>query len=431
MYPAHPAKAAANISEYQLFIDAHIERWKGLFQELIRIPSYFEGEHEIGKRVAQHIESLGVEVNEVSHIAETLKELPTAQYPISERAERCSLVARLRGSGGGRSLVINTHLDVVPEGDPSTWTYPPFSGHIDYERNIIYGRGAMDDKAGVTASLAILETLSQARTRLPGDVVFHYVLEDEITGNGTLLCLEAGFGGDAALIMDGTRMDKAINQHAGQLQFEITVKGKPASVSVSHMGINAAEMMARLVIHLRESIFALNEQRLPPWTKFPSPYQLVVQKIESRGVQLTVPELAIAQCYVTFPPQHTLATMRGLLQEQVRIFSTTHNLPIEPRLDWNGFATEPVQSDTQQLEQVLQDSATRLGMPPIDIGPSTGTSDMRHFSQVGIPCVLYGPGNGYNPHRPDEHYYLEDLPRIILFYVDFVHAWCGPNLSKG
>lgn len=419
------AEATGVTDSYRPFIEANLERWQVLFQELIRIPSYFEGEHEIVQKVAQHIESLGVEVKRVTHVAETLRELPTAQYPISERAERCSLVARLPGSGGGRSLVINTHLDVVPEGDPSAWTHPPFSGHIDRERNIIYGRGAMDDKAGLTASLAILETLSKQSTRLPGDVLFQFVLEDEITGNGSLLCLEAGFGGDAALIMDGTRMDKAIRSHAGQLQFEITVKGKPASVSVSHMGTNAAEMMARLVIHLREAVFALNEGRVSPWTKFPSPYQLVIQKIESQGAQLTVPEHALAQCYVTFPPPHSLGTMRGFLQEQARLFAASHQLPFEPQLDWKGFATEPIESDTEQLERVLQGSATRLGMSPIDVGPSTGTSDMRHFSEAGIPCLLYGPGNGYNPHRPDEHYYLDDLPRIILFYLTFARMWCG------
>jgi acetylornithine deacetylase len=331
----------------------------------------------------------------------------------------------MAGAGGGRSLIINTHLDIVPEGDPSDWTYPPFSGHIDRERNIIYGRGAMDDKAGLTASLAVLETLCKSERPLSGDVLFQYVLEDEITGNGSLLCLEAGFGGDAALIMDGTRTDKAINEHAGQLQFEITVKGKPASVSVSHMGTNAAEMMARLVIHLREAVFALNAARLPPWTRFPSPYQLVIQKIESQGAQLTVPELALAQCYVTFPPQFSLATMRRFLEQQAGEFVALSGASIEPRLSWNGFATEPVRSDTSQMEQALQESAARLGMAAIDVGPSTGTSDMRHFSLAGIPCMLYGPGNGYNPHRPDEHYYLDDLPRIILFYLAFAHSWCG------
>ncbi len=186
-----------------------------------------------------------------------------------------------------------------------------------------------------------------------------------------------------------------------------------------------------MVIDLREAIFALNDQRMPPWNKFPSPYQLVVQKIESQGAQLTVPELAVAQCYVTFPPQYTLATMRRFLEHRAKLFAATNSLSIAPQLHWNAFGTEPVESDTEQLERVLQDSAARLGMTPIEIGPSTGTSDMRHFASAGIPCLLYGPGNGYNPHRPDEHYYLEDLPRIILFYLDFIHAWCGPELSEG
>ncbi|HEV2915729.1 MAG TPA: M20/M25/M40 family metallo-hydrolase [Pyrinomonadaceae bacterium] len=419
------AEAAAILDGYRAFINANLERWELLFQELIRIPSLFEAEHELVERVARQIESLGLKAEKVTHRAEALSELPTAQYPISELPERHSLVARLRGDGSGaRSLIINTHMDIVPEGDPAAWTHPPFSGHIDRERNIIYGRGAMDDKAGVTASLAIMETLCKADVRLPGDVIFQYVLEDEITGNGSLLCLEAGFGGDGALIMDGTRTDKAINEHAGQLQFEIVLKGKPASVSVSHMGTNAAEWMARLVIQLREAVFALNAGRVEPWTRFPSPYQFVLQKIQSEGAQLTVPELSVAQCYVTFPPQFSLASMRRFLEQQAEAFAASSATSIEPRLVWNGFATEPVRSSTAQLEQSLQESAARLGMAAIDVGPSTGTSDMRHFSLAGIPCMLYGPGNGYNPHRPDEHYYLDDLPRIILFYLAFAHSWC-------
>jgi acetylornithine deacetylase len=419
------AKAKHAVTDgYRRTIDANLERWQRLFQELIQLPSHFEDEHGIVERVVAHIESLGVELHRVPHVVNQLKDLPTAQYPLSNEPGRCSLVARVPGKGNGRSLVINTHLDIVPAGDPTSWSHPPFSGHIDKETNIIYGRGAMDDKAGVTASLAVMETLAKSDQPLAGDVIFQYVLEDEITGNGSLLCLEAGFAGDGALIMDGTRMDKAINQHAGQLQFEITVKGKPASVSVSHLGVNAAEMMARLLISLREKIFSLNTERLPPWTRFPSPYQLIIQKIESEGAQLTVPEFARARCYVTFP-QHSLEMTQQLLKEEVELFAAKYELPIPPEIDWNGFATEPVASDTAELEQVMQLTAAALGLPAIDVGPSTGTSDMRHFSAAGIPCMLYGPGNGYNPHRPDEHYYLDDLPRIILFYLRFAFTWCG------
>ena len=420
------AKATPAVTDvYRGSIDANLERWRRLFQELIQLPSHFEGEQQIVEKVAAYIDALGVELHRVAHVTDTLRELPAAQHPLSDKAGRSSLVARLPGKGGGRSLVINTHLDIVPAGDPSSWTFPPFSGHIDTENNVIYGRGAMDDKAGVTASLAILETLSGSEHALSGDVIFQYVLEDEITGNGSLLCLEAGFGADAALIMDGTRMDKAINQHAGQLQFEVELKGKPASVSVSHMGVNAAEMIARLLIDLRDHVFSLNGQRVAPWTKFPSPYQLIIQRIESEGAQLTVPESATARCYVTFPPTHSLATMRQFITEHIELFAQAHDLSVLPQVKWNGFATEPVQADTHELEAALKETADGLGLEAIEVGPSTGTSDMRHFAAAGIPCLLYGPGNGHNPHRPDEHYYLDDLPRIILFYLSFANAWCG------
>ena len=63
-------------------------------------------------------------------------------------------------------------------------------------------------------------------------------------------------------------------------------------------------------------------------------------------------------------------------------------------------------------------------MEPIEVGPSTGLSDMRHFAALGTPCLLYGPGTGYNPHRPDERYHLTDLPRMDPFYVALARRWC-------
>ena len=418
---------AANdmLDQCRTFVAANIERWKTTFRELIQIPSPFEAEHEIVEFVARYVQSLGVPVHKVEHDPGKLSSLSAAQPPISQVPERYSLAVRIPGTGRGRSLAINTHLDIVPEGNAAAWKYPPFAGHIDEAENVIYGRGAMDDKAGVTISLAVLETLVHLSPSLAGDAIFHYVLEDEITGNGTLLCIEAGYGADAAMIMDGTRPDKAINQHAGNMQFELKLQGKPASVSVSHMGVNAAEMMARLLVHLRDAVFALNAERRDPWTRFPSPYQLVIQKLHSDGEQLTVPELARAQCYMTFPPPFTLSTTREFLQAQAEIFARANSLTEPPEFAWVGYAVEPVASDTPQIQQVMQRSATRLNLAPIDIGPSTGTSDMRHFLAAGGQCLLYGPGSGFNPHRPDEHYYLDDLSRMILFYLDVTYEWCG------
>jgi acetylornithine deacetylase/succinyl-diaminopimelate desuccinylase-like protein len=83
-------------------------------------------------------------------------------------------------------------------------TEPGPPGHVDAETNTIFGRGAMDDKAGVAICLGLMRVIVEQRLQFDGDLVFQFVLEDEITGNGSLACLEAGHVGDAAVILDGT-----------------------------------------------------------------------------------------------------------------------------------------------------------------------------------------------------------------------------------
>ena len=70
----------------------------------------------------------------------------------------------------------------------------------------------------------------------------------------------------------------------------------------------------------------------------------------------------------------------------------------------------------------LQETAKRLGLKSIGVGPSTGTSDMRQFTAAGTPYVFYSPCNGYNPHCSGEHYLLDDLPRIFLFYLTLAES---------
>lgn len=410
------------------FLADHAERWQELLRDLIRMRSVFEHEHAVVDRVAGCIEALGLPVDRIAHGRDRLAHLLGAQPPFSDIEGRCSLATRVRGRGGGRSIVLSAHLDIVPEGDRESWSCDPFSADLDLKRGLVYGRGAMDDKAGVAISLGVLEALVRMPVRLRGDVVFHYVLENETTGNGSLLCLADGHTADAVAIIDGTRLDRLINEHAGQLQFEVAVRGRPASVAVSHMGCNAAELMARLVLALRDAVHALNDARTAPWTRFPSPFQLCVQRIHSEGTQLTVPDRADAQCYVTFAPPFALSDMRRLIAEAVRVFESRlgPDAPASPvTLVWSGLAAEPTRGDGNALEEVVVAAARRVGVREIVPGPSTGTSDLRHFVRAGIPGLLFGPGNGHNPHRPDEHYDVNDLVTMIAIYLEVLQSWCG------
>jgi acetylornithine deacetylase len=357
--------------------------------------------------------------------AATLRRHSDAIEPISEVSGRNNVVVRLPGRGGGRSLILNCHLDINPEGDPKQWTHPPFSGHIDPQANVIFGRGAMDDKAGVALCLGLMRVIAEQRLQFNGDLIFQFVLEDEVTGNGSLTCLEAGHVADAAIILDGTRPDRAIDQHAGNMEFHLTMKGRPASVSVSHLGANAAEMLSRTLLHLREAFHRLNEARQPPWTEFPSPHQFVIHGMHADAHRFSVPVAAKARCFVTFPPPATIESVRAFLEDESRRHAATNNYPDLPIFDWNGFAVEPASCASDELRTLVRQTARRHGISEVRIGPSTGLSDMRHFEKRGIPCLLYGPGRGFNPHRPDEHFLLDDLPFMMKVYFDMIVAWCN------
>jgi acetylornithine deacetylase len=419
------ADSGAGSADAMHAIAARAGDWTRLLQDLIRIRSCFEAEHAIVARVCEHVAAIGLTPVLVPIDAAALRTNPDAARPISDVPGRNNIVVRLPGRGRGRSLILNCHLDTQPEGDWRQWTYPPFSGHIDAASNAVFGRGAMDDKAGVVICLGLMRTLIERRVALDGDLVFQFVLEDEITGNGSLACLEAGHIAEAAIIVDGTRPDRAIDGHAGNMEFHIAVKGRPASVGVSHMGSNAAETLSRTLIALRDAFFRLNDGRQPPWTEFPSPYQLVIHGLIADAPRFCVPVEASARCFVTFPPPDTIQSMRRFLEAEGSKYARTHGCPDAPVFAWEAFAAEPVSGAGAELRTLVADAARRHGLPEVRFGPSTGTSDLRHFARRGIPCLLYGPGRGFNPHRVDEHFLLDDLPLMMQVYLDMVIAWCN------
>ena len=96
---------------------------------------------------------------------EVLNRMPDAQPPFSTVSGRRNLIAMIPGTGGGRSLALNCHLDVVPLGEEREWT----RGQGEVVDNIIYGRGAYDDKSGVIICVEVLRSL--LNTRLRGDVI--------------------------------------------------------------------------------------------------------------------------------------------------------------------------------------------------------------------------------------------------------------------
>jgi acetylornithine deacetylase len=126
-------------------------------------------------------------------------------YPDRDFRGRPSLAATLPGSGGGRSLLLLGHVDVVSAGDG--WTVDPFGA--ERRDGTIYGRGTADMKAGLTATVAALEVLRIAGVRLRGDVTLASVVDEEAGGMGTLALVDRGYRADGAIIPEPTDLHVA------------------------------------------------------------------------------------------------------------------------------------------------------------------------------------------------------------------------------
>ena len=163
---------------------------------------------------------------------------------------RWNIIAERRWGKGGRTLLFNGHLDVVPPGDLSLWRYPPFQGRL--ERGRIYGRGASDMKGGVASFLQAVSLIDRSKMELSqGSLILHLASDEESHGHhGTGFLSQKGLiKGDAVLVGEPTGLDPVIAQK-GALWFRISTFGKSAHGSSPHLGVNAISKMMKVVDRL-------------------------------------------------------------------------------------------------------------------------------------------------------------------------------------
>jgi acetylornithine deacetylase len=326
------------------------------------------------------------------------------------------------GDGDGPTLVLNGHVDVVPVGDISQWTVPPFTATV--RDGCVMGRGACDMKGGLAAALAALRAVIEARAPLSGRVALHSVIAEEDGGAGTLATLARGHRGDGALSMEPTQLMLAPS-HAGALTFRIRVPGRSAHGCVREEGVSAIELF-RPVHDALLALEAERNQRLrqPLFERYRLPYALSIGRMSAGDWPSSVPDLLICEGRYGIAPGEDTNAAKAEFANAVRhaALGDPYLRERPPLIEWWGgqFMPAATPPDAGIVRTTSEAIRSVSGQAPRIEGMTYG-ADMRLLvNQGGIPTVLFGPGDVRRAHRPDELVPIDDLltvARVIALLV--------------
>jgi acetylornithine deacetylase len=395
-------------------------------RDLIAVPSLV-GEETAGQEfVAERMGRMGLQVDLWELDFEELSEHPA--FSIEEERERPLGVVGVMGEdAGGKSLILNGHVDVVPVGDEGLWHYPPWQATIEGGR--LYGRGAADMKGGLCCALFAAKALRDAGVQLKGRLMVESVIGEEDGGVGTLAAVLRGYRADGAIVAEPTELIVAPAQ-AGAFNFRVTIPGKAAHGCVREEGISPIEKFLPVHEALMELERERNErQRDPLYARYKLPNALCIGNLRAGTWASSVAESLLFEGRYGIAVGEDQSAARRSFEEAVSRAAQADPWLRDhpPVVEWWGGQFFPartsvdhplVQTVTAAFQEVVGEAARVEGM--------TYGADMGLLVNVGhTPTVLFGPGDVRIAHRPDEHVSIDDLEVAVRTLALTAMRFCG------
>lgn len=418
--------------EWAARIDAAVEEGRGareaFLADLVRFPSVLGQEAEIQRFMAASFREMGLEVDAWEIDAEALRDAPGFSPADWSYAERPVVVGLQRAAApGGRSLILNGHVDVVPAGPEALWSSPPFEPTVRDGR--MYGRGAGDMKAGIAAFVFAARAIRSAGLAPAGDLILQSVIEEECTGNGALATVERGYRADAAVIpepFDHTLLTAQL----GVLWLHVTVLGRPTHVLEATAGADAIRIAQEVIEDLRGLEAEMNapEERHEAYRDAAHPINVNVGRIEGGEWTSSVPASCTFSLRVGFFPGTPLAEAKRRVEARIAAFAARHPVlrDAPPRIRYEGFHAEActVDPDAPPMRALAEAHRDVLGYEAGHLA-STATTDARFANlYAGTVATCYGP-EATAIHGVDESVDLESVHRTTRVLARFIAAWCG------
>ncbi len=315
------------------------------------------------------------------------------------------------GEDDGPLLAFNAHLDVVPVGDESAWTHAPFGAEVAHGR--VYGRGAGDDKASVTAQVMGGIALARSGVPLRGRLAVTEVADEETSGNGARHVIAAAGLEPFGVIVGEQTLNRVAIGEKGTAGVNIVVTGRTAHGALPWEGANAVEGIAEVIVALKRELQPQLRERTHPYFM---PSSASVNLIEGGVKANVVPD----RCAIFIDrrlvpgeePAETTAEIRAIAEKAV---SAIPGISVEVSPSWE-MRPATMSDPNGELAQAMLAANRFLGLSTELTGFSMAT-DGRHFSAAGIPTIIYGPGDPKLAHIPDEWVGIDEVLEATRAYA--------------
>ncbi|MCC6222602.1 MAG: M20/M25/M40 family metallo-hydrolase [Thermoleophilia bacterium] len=426
-------------------IDARREEAVRLLEELVRVNSVNPNYPGVDRA-----ELIGGEtrVNEI--LKERYEDAGLETHWVAEDPERRALVGVRAGAGGGRSLLLNGHIDTVPAAEGGEWTHgSPWEPAIVDGR--LYGLGSTDMKASAVSMWLVARALEDAGVRLAGELQLHSVVGEE-TGEyqlGTLACVRAGFRADGAIVTEPSNPPRPLTitpVSAGFLWLKVVVEGlsthagnrplviRPGGPGEA-IGVNALEKGARLVRALQEleERWGLSKSHpyfSPGWfTIMPGLFRA------DPGVPFPayLPNRAELHWAIWYPPQEAEEDVMREIEEyvlavcQLDPWLAGHPPSFEWPLRYPGMRTAWEHELPQTMARAWERVTGEPVPPPSSRYPVNFGAAMEGtwLEREGIPSIVFGPGDLRVAHAKDEYVVLDEMILAAKGLAACAMEWCG------
>ncbi len=408
-------------------IDNNRDKAIQFLQRMVSIPSVTGDEAAIQAFVSDYMSKIGLEVDMWETDWEELKKHP-GYRPVDRGYEgRPNIVGTRKGTGGGRSLLLNGHTDVIPVGNGEGWSDNPWSAAIKDGR--VYGRGSCDMKSGVASHILAVEFLKEAGVQLKGDVYINVVIDEEVSGHGTLDTVIRGYKADAGI--SGETSDLAVQPACiGRIWFQIDVQGKPAGIQQRYLGISAIDLGNKIVKAVQE----LEDHRVatvrhPLYPNALDSLPCIIGSFHAGNYPSAFPASAVLKGSIgTVPGEDHEGVKQSLIAKITEVASQDEWMrdhpPVVRFVGYDAQASE-IPRDHPIVELLSETYRSVTGKAPAVSGRQ-GAADTRFLNEYGgTPTVIFGPGSTAVMHANDEYVSIEDYMTAIKVMALCIMEWCG------